>query len=198
MAVKTKSKSIRWCAVTPQERSHKASMDRPTRVRRINLSLGQLESGGQDLRRMTELGRDSREGEGRNITEIHQMFKLESALKPTEQASIFTDEKTKAQRRAMTHQVSLRIDSLNSTSGFLDLCCLGPGPLMSPSSAMVKLLGVCLSPAHAPCHNPYGSLLQNHRWVNLHVHELRFFLTSLPFLCCALRLGYVPLPTPNL
>lgn len=83
---------------------------------------------------MIELERDSMEGKGRDITEIHQMFELESALKPTEQASIFADEKTKAQRRAMTHQTSLRTDSLNSTSALLDLCSLGSGPLLSPSS----------------------------------------------------------------
>lgn len=74
MAVKIKSKSIRWCAKTPQEHPLKAPVERPTRIRKINLSLSQLESGGQDLRRIIELGRDSREDKGRDIIEIHEML----------------------------------------------------------------------------------------------------------------------------
>lgn len=73
-AVKIKAKSIRWCAMTPQECPLKASVETPTRIRKINLSLSQLESGGQDLRRVIELGRDSREDKGRDIIEIHQML----------------------------------------------------------------------------------------------------------------------------
>lgn len=126
--------------------------------RKTSLSLSQLESGGQGLRRIIELGKDSKEDEGRNITQIHQMFESERALKPTEQAPIFIDEKTKPQRRPVTHQVSLKLESLNSISGLLDQCSLGPRPLMCPPSAMAKALVVCPHPGHAPCLHPYGFL----------------------------------------
>lgn len=128
------------------------------------------------------------------------MFESERALKPTEQAPIFIDEKTKPQRRPVTHQVSLKLESLNSISGLLDQCSLGPRPLMCPPSAMAKPLVVCPRPGHAPCLHPYGSLCvqPNHRWVNLHVHELRLLHTSLPSVCCTPCLGCVLLPIPNL
>lgn len=74
MAVKIKSKSIRWCAMMPQECPREASMCVPTRIRKVSLSLSQLGSGGQDFHRTVEPGRDSREAKGRNVTEIHQMF----------------------------------------------------------------------------------------------------------------------------
>lgn len=57
---------------------------------------------GQGLRRIIELGKDSREDEGRNITQLYQMFESERALKPREQVSILIDEKTEPQRRPMT------------------------------------------------------------------------------------------------
>lgn len=78
-AVKIKSKSIRWCAVTPQECPRKAPMGRTTRIGNINFSLSQLGSGGQHSHRTVELRRDSREHKGRNVTEKHQMLESESA-----------------------------------------------------------------------------------------------------------------------
>lgn len=65
--------------MTPQERPLKASMDRPSKIRKISLFLSQLESGGQGLHRIIELGKDPREDEGLNITQIHQMFASERA-----------------------------------------------------------------------------------------------------------------------
>lgn len=67
--------------MTPQECPLKASVDRPTRITKISSSLSQLGSGGQHFHRTVELGRDSREDKGRNVTEKHQMFESESALK---------------------------------------------------------------------------------------------------------------------
>lgn len=83
-AVKIKSKSIRQCAVPPQEHPLKAVTNRPTRNRKIHLALNWVMSqglGGQDLCRIVDLGRDSGKDKKKNIPEMHRMCESESTSK---------------------------------------------------------------------------------------------------------------------
>lgn len=88
-------------------------MDGPTRIRKINFSLG--------LPRLVERRKDSGEGEERDLTEIHQAFE---SSRPTVETSVCTDEKTEVQRGPMTGQVSLEVESLDSISGLPVQCTL--------------------------------------------------------------------------
>lgn len=110
-------------------------MDRPTRIRKINLSLG--------LSRHVEQQRDSREGEERDLTEIRQ---ASESSRPTEETSVCTGEKTEVQRGPLTSQVCLKVESLDSISGLLVQCALGPGSPIGPLFAMTTPLVVSLSP----------------------------------------------------
>lgn len=102
-AVKIKSKSIRWCAMTPQECPLKASMDIPTRVRTINLSLSQLGSGGRDFLRIVQRGEiPERTREGMSLKYI-KCLSQKMPYRPAKEASGLTDEKTEAPSATMTH-----------------------------------------------------------------------------------------------
>lgn len=134
-----------------QEHPLKASVDRPSKIRKINLSLSQLESGGQDLCRIPGKTR------GGSSLKYTRCLSRNVPSRPTEQDSVFIDEKAEAQRGTTTRQVSHKTDCRDSISGLLAQCSLGPGPITCPPSAMSKPYGLsepwpCLL---SPCDSLY-------------------------------------------
>lgn len=141
----------------------KASMDRPTRITKINLSLSQLGSGVSTFSQDCRAGEGFQERQGKECHWKHQMFKSESALKTNKTSLCFHRWEDRGSERNNDSLNQPQIVGVWTPSPVLSW----PQPTHMSSFCHNKPSVVCLSSSHASHLNPCDStyVQPNYLWV---------------------------------